>query len=338
MGRSRSLTEAEKATIVKESAKGSSSEAIAKKLGRHVDTVKRFQKDPSPRKKRSDSGTSRTVNERDMRNIGRELRRRPGQTSRSIFAAVGRPEVSKTTRNEILRTVASVRAPTKMPLLTPRHKNSRMEWARKYLQMDMSRVLFTDETRATLDGPDGWANGWVYFGDEGHRRLRRQQGGGGIMIWAGIIGDKLVGPIRVPEGVKVTSATYCDLLSKSLVPWMDEIPLALLRDFIFMHDNAPSHSARASREFLATLGIQGEKLMVWPASSPDLNPIENYWSIIKRDVYANGRQFTSKEALWEAISDAARAVPPETIKKLTDSMSSRLFEVIRTNGRHIKKY
>ena len=270
--------------------------------------------------------------------IGRELRRNPGQTSKSIFAAVGRPEVSKATRNEILRTVASVRAPTNMPLLTPKYKTLRMEWARKYLQVDMSRVLFTDETQATLDGPDGWANGWVYFGDEGHRRLRRQQGGGGMMIWAGIIGDNLVGPIRVPEGVKVTSASYCDLLSKSFVPWMDEISLALLRDFIFMHDNAPSHSVRATREFLTTLGIQGEKLIVWPAASPDLNPIENYWSIIKRHVYANGRQYTSKGALWEAIIDAAMAVPPETINKFTASMSSRLFEVIRTNSSHMKKY
>ena len=41
MGRGRSLTEAGKATIVKESAKGSSSEAIAEKLGRYVDIVNR---------------------------------------------------------------------------------------------------------------------------------------------------------------------------------------------------------------------------------------------------------------------------------------------------------
>ena len=96
-------------------------------------------------------------------------------------------------------------------------------------------------------------------------RLRRQQRGIEIMIRAGIIGGK---------GVKVTSVTYCDLLSKSMMAWMGEIFLDLLHDFIFMHNNATTHSARAAREFIATLGIQGEKLMDWPSSSPNLNPIE----------------------------------------------------------------
>ena len=75
------------------------------------------------------------------------------------------------------------------------------------------------------------------------------------MIWAGIIGNRLVGLIKVPEGVKVTSAAYCDLLIKSLMPWLDDIPLS-------MHDNAPSHSARATQAYLGSLGIQGDQLMI----------------------------------------------------------------------------
>lgn len=78
----------------------------------------------------------------------------------------------------------------------------------------MSRVLLIDETRATQDVPDGWVNGWVYFGYERHRRLKRQQQGGGVMLWADIIGDKLVGPVVVREGGKVTSAAYCNLVQE----------------------------------------------------------------------------------------------------------------------------
>ena len=115
MGRRKALTDDEKAVIIKESAKGTSPDAIAEKIGRHVDTVKRYQKDPTPRKKRSDAGIFKAVTARDLRNIGRQLRRRPGQSSKSIFTAAGRPDVPKSTRNAILATIGSVKAPLKMP-------------------------------------------------------------------------------------------------------------------------------------------------------------------------------------------------------------------------------
>ena len=56
----------------------------------------------------------------------------------------------------------------------------------------MKKVIFTDETRATLDGPDGWGKGWVANGQERHCRFKRQQGGDSIMIWAGKVGDGLI--------------------------------------------------------------------------------------------------------------------------------------------------
>ena len=52
------------------------------------------------------------------------------------------------------------------------------------MKSDMKHVLFTEESRATLDGPDGCAKGWVVNCDEAPVRRRRQQGGGGVMISA----------------------------------------------------------------------------------------------------------------------------------------------------------
>jgi hypothetical protein len=172
-----------------------------------------------------------------------------------------------------------------------------MEWSRKYMKTDMKFVLFTDESRASLDGPDGWAKGWVFNGDNCPDRMRRQQGGGGVMIWGGIIGNAFIGPFRipeglVPEGLKLFSATYCPFLKNSLEPWFDNLPLATLKKIIFMHDNALSHAAKATTQFLHSLGFVNETLMVWPPNSPHLNyPKENLLSIIKRHVYANGKQY-----------------------------------------------
>ena len=77
------------------------------------------------------------------------------------------------------------------------------------------------------------------------------------MIWAGIIKDRWM-----DEGVKVTSATYCNLLTQCRVPWIDDNPLSLMWDFIFMQDNAPSHPVCATTTYLAELGIKDEKLII----------------------------------------------------------------------------
>ena len=144
----------------------------------------------------------------------------------------------------------------------------------------MKYVLFTDESRATLDGPDGWAKGWVINGDQAPVRRRRPQGGGGVMIWAGIIGDELIG--RVPQGVKLSSATYCQFLKNVLEAWLEEVPLTRLKKVVFMHDNVPCHAAKATIKCLEGLGFKNEALMVWLPNSPDINLIENLWAIIKQ--------------------------------------------------------
>jgi hypothetical protein len=63
------------------------------------------------------------------------------------------------------------------------------------MKTDMKCVLFSDESKATLDGPDGWSKEWVFRGDQCAARIRRQLGGGGVMTWAGIVGDELFGPV-----------------------------------------------------------------------------------------------------------------------------------------------
>ena len=69
-----------------------------------------------------------------------------------------------------------------------------------------------------------------------------------------------------------------------------------------MHDNAPAHSARATIESLGKIGFKNDRLIEWPACSPDLNPIESIGSIDKRPVYDVGKQFSYKDVLWNAIN------------------------------------
>ena len=212
-----------------------------------------------------------------------------------------------------------------------------MEWAEKYMKTDFSKMIFTDECRATLDGPDGWARGSVSSQHSAPVRLRRQQGGGGVMLWGAIVGESLVCLSRVEDGVKINSEGYCKFLDKNFLPWWKKQPLRIRKALLFMHDNAPSHASALTKDWLTKHGIKDEQRMLWPPCSPDLNPIENLWSIIKQSVYANGKQYTSKDDLWHAVKAAADGVSKETINGLTSSVDRRLISVIQKKGGYVSK-
>uniref|UniRef100_A0AAR2KR07 Uncharacterized protein n=1 Tax=Pygocentrus nattereri TaxID=42514 RepID=A0AAR2KR07_PYGNA len=158
----------------------------------------------------------RKVSARQVHRIKRAAAKMPLQTSKQVFEAAGASGVPRTSRCRILQRLAVLYEPTIRPPLTSAHKQKWLQLAQTYMKTNFQTVLFTNECCATLDGPDGWSSGWLV---DGHQptRLQCQQGGGGVMFWAGIMGRELVGPFRVPEGVKMTS--YLQIQMPELIHW-----------------------------------------------------------------------------------------------------------------------
>ena len=80
-----------------------------------------------------------------------------------------------------------------------------------------------------------------------------------------------------------------------------------------MQDRAPSHESKYSTAWLASKGLQVDGIMTWPPSSPDLNPIENVWTLLKCEIYSEGRQYTGR--LWLLLQ-----------RKLLDSMDGNYWK------------
>jgi hypothetical protein len=95
-------------------------------------------------------------------------------------------------------------------------------------------------------------------------------------VWAGIIGNRLIGPHVLPP--------YLNFLQNELSVLLDDVPLQVRRDMWYLHDGAPAHSARAVKNWLNAnlenrwIGRNGPVL--WPARSPDLNSRDFFYGII----------------------------------------------------------
>ncbi len=98
-------------------------------------------------------------------------------------------------------------------------------------------------------------------------------------------------------------------------------------DFIFQQDLAPAHSAKATSTWFKDHGIP---VLNWPANSPDLNPIENLWGIVKRKMrYARPN---NAEELKATIRATWVLITPEQCHRLIDSMPRRIAAVIQAKG------
>jgi transposase len=108
------------------------------------------------------------------------------------------------------------------------------------------------------------------------------------------------------------------------------------KNSILMQDNAPSHASKATEEFLARKGFAGKRLMTWRPSSPDLNPIENLWSVLKSKLYQGIKQYSSLSELWTAIETTSKSLSSEMVQNLTSSMDRRLMKLIECKGHYAK--
>ena len=116
---------------------------------------------------------------------------------------------------------------------------------------------------------------------------------------------------------------------ENLLPWLEDVPLLKRCNLIFQQDNAPSHSAKATQSFMSSIGFEGDRLMIWSAGSPDSNPIEYFWWIVKQVIYHDGRQYSSKDDLWNEIKTAASNITPSEIRKLTESVDKRIKKIFQ---------
>ncbi len=98
-------------------------------------------------------------------------------------------------------------------------------------------------------------------------------------------------------------------------------------DFILQQDLTPAHSAKTTSKWFADHDIT---VLDWPANSPDLNPIENLWGIVKRKI-SNIRP-NNTDQLKAAIKATWASITPQQCHGLFTSIPCRIETVICAKG------
>ena len=74
------------------------------------------------------------------------------------------------------------------------------------------------------------------------------------------------------------------------------------------------------------------KDLKWPARSPDLNPIENVWGLVSREVYPNGKKYSRVQERKEALNEAWKKLDEKSFKPFLDSLQNGVQELIIKKG------
>lgn len=217
----------------------------------------------------------------------------------------------------------------KKPLISKRNKFKRLAFAKKYISRPHSfwnKVLWSDESKFELIGGQQRKRVWRNQNDGLQQRYTSntvKHGGGSIMVW-GSFSTKGVGELHwIKE--RMTGAVYTAVLDEALPLSLEK--LGLNRQFMLQQDNDPKHTSKVAQEYFKRKRIS---VLEWAPQSPDMNPIENLWSIFKRQLPRYNR--LSKQECFNTIKSAWNAIDPELTKSLVESMPRRLQAVIDAKG------
>ena len=211
---------------------------------------------------------------------------------------------------------------SRKPRITLKPRRARIDWCNEHLSWsipDWSKVIFSDESNYEVLN----RKNRIYFRrfrtdrTRSKRSQKRTHWGGGLGVWS-LITCRDPDSLIVFDG-HLNSLNYIDLLEEHLPTALKRFPNNQLNDISYQHDNARLYVSKMTQGFFKKNNI---KQLKWPANSPELNIIENVWSILddkllKLSINNLGDFKNSIEKAWSEIST-------DTIEKLFQSMPKRV--------------
>lgn len=346
--------------------KGVPAKAVAAEHGVSPDAVyaiaRRYQNQISGR---SQPGRGRKfkLDERYIRRILREIDQNPFISNKELIENCALPVTEQTLVTTLKKRGIQHRQALRRPKLSDTIAQKRLEFAQKHLNKPLEywkRFVFSDET--TVVRGQGERQAWVFCRavplipslslddsnntkgerlDPKHVQPRITHTRHSQMFWGAFSFDRrtaLAPLMGDPDSRRggVTGRIIRNCLE-------DQLPTICEPSSIFLQDNAPTHTANIVQSWLQEWAQEnGVELVDWPPYSPDLNPIENLWKLLKEGIckrYPELGSLPKNEEAWDRLVRAAIEVWEDLekdLERLVSSMDRRMAAVVRANGWYTK--
>ena len=236
--------------------------------------------------------------------------------------------------------------------LTAGNKEKRVAFARAHAGMAWHHIMFSDRCKLYLGHP-GSVVKRVWWSRKGEKpKVASVTHPMCVNIYAGMTVHGM-SKVHIVDGSSnhhtkyctkkgapargITQQEYRHVLSDTLLPGGDHVFEGKgVHDWVLQQDNDTSHkpAAQVIRNWSCRHTTSPKLLADWPPNSPDLNPIENVWAIVKAEADALGLK--SFAEFKSAVISHIQHFPVETLRSLYASMPTRMQEVIASKGERLR--
>ena len=344
MGKARNLQPHQIGALTALCKAGHPNKYIADSTGISLRSVQRWTKkfreslDDNVSLQKKSTGRPRKLKQHSLNLIKRIVDNEPSITARQLRERnpfLSDFPVSLRTIRRRLRTDLGFRRVTarRKPLLTKRQVKNRLAFAkekRKWRKKKVRNILFSDEATFSVTvgrptkvyrrpGSDPYDPKFTCATVKFPQKL---------MIWGAFSYHGVSDLIFLPKNETMNKEKYLELLSDNLYDSFIKCRVNV-NNGIFQQDGASCHTANIVKSWFEFVNI--EYIQDWPGNSPDLNPIENLWAIMKEEL--RGRDTSSLPKLEKEIRDVWANIDRNYLKDLVDSFTDRLQEVIDRKGK-----